>query len=167
MITSSSLLFTDHHVLHPQTYTDLQVSWLTETRRKVTQSQAFQYIGKSGLFWTLREIWVRFFEESQLWLSSKHQTWGKSPMDRRAPERAMADGRWQRTAVGHPLCWDEGAGCSGWLQQVLEGQLSLPWPRVSFLPQVEARRQARWGSLLTRITQFKWMSHKPVLRTEM
>lgn len=35
-------------------------------------------------------------------------------MDRRVPEWAMPDGKWQRTAVGHPLCWDEVNGCSGW-----------------------------------------------------
>lgn len=57
-------------------------SQLSNMRRKVTQSHSFQCTGKSSLFSLLRAIWGRFSEESQLWLTGKHQTWERSSMER-------------------------------------------------------------------------------------
>lgn len=110
---------------------DLQVPQLTEMRRKVTQSLAFQCTAKSSLFSLLREIWGRCSEESQLWLSSKCQAWGKSSMDRQLPEWATQGRRQQRMLAGQ----EEGGGCSGWPLWVLEGwvSFSLPWRITSYL----------------------------------
>lgn len=102
-----------------------QVSQLTEMRRKVTQSHTFQCTRKSGLFSLLRGIPGRFSEESQLWLSSKCQDWGKSTVDRWIPEWTTQGGRRQRM----PEEQEEGDGCLGWPPWVLEGMaLLFPGP---------------------------------------